>query len=129
MRPRNINFLFWGDLCWELGSRFRWLRSQIAEIFSSLQLFLIFKIQASRFCSSTFSSRCRTICLKTLSIYTYLIQMNAKRVQVTFNEEQWRIISKMKGFLGNTDADVVRNIVLAWLSEKSFISEAGKKRW
>nr|MDO8091512.1 CopG family transcriptional regulator [Candidatus Sigynarchaeota archaeon] len=54
--------------------------------------------------------------------------MKSKRVQVTFNDEQWNIILKMKGVLGESDADIVRNIVLAWLAEKSFISEAGKKK-
>ena len=54
--------------------------------------------------------------------------MQHKRVQVTFTEEQWNIMSKMKGSLGETDADLVRNIILAWLAEKSFISEAGKKK-
>lgn len=54
--------------------------------------------------------------------------MKSKRVQVSFTDEQWRIILKMKGTLGETDADIVRNIVLAWLSEKSFISEAGKRK-
>jgi hypothetical protein len=47
---------------------------------------------------------------------------------VTFNLKQWEIISKMKGSFGEADADIVRNIVLAWLAEKSFISEEGKKR-
>jgi len=54
--------------------------------------------------------------------------MESKRVQVTFNTDQWAIITKMKGSMGNTDADVVRNIVLAWLAEKSFISTEGKKK-
>jgi hypothetical protein len=54
--------------------------------------------------------------------------MNNKRVQVTFTEKQWQIISKMKGAFGDTDANLVRNIVLAWLSEKSFISDAGKNK-
>jgi len=54
--------------------------------------------------------------------------MKSKRVQVTFNLTQWEIISKMQGSFGNTDADIVRNIVLAWLAEKSFISEEGKKK-
>jgi len=54
--------------------------------------------------------------------------MNTKRVQVTFTEEQWQIISKMKGAFGDTDANLVRNVVLAWLSEKSFISDAGKNK-
>jgi len=55
-------------------------------------------------------------------------KMDTKRVQVTFNSEQWKIISKMKSSMGNTDADVVRNIVLAWLAEKSFISTEGKMK-
>lgn len=54
-------------------------------------------------------------------------KLNRKRVQVTFTDKQWEIISKMRGSLGETDADLVRNIILAWLSEKSFISEAGKR--
>ena len=54
--------------------------------------------------------------------------MKNKRVQVTFTDEQWKIMSKMKGSLGETDADLVRNIILAWLAEKSFISEAGKNK-
>lgn len=68
------------------------------------------------------------MCLNILSGNTYLIQMKSKRVQVTFNDEQWNIILKMKGSFGEYDADIVRNIVLAWLAEKSFISEAGKKK-
>jgi len=34
----------------------------------------------------------------------------------------------MKGSLGDSDANVVRNIVLAWLAEKSFISDAAKEK-
>jgi len=66
--------------------------------------------------------------LNTLYTNTYTIQMKSKRVQVTFNDKQWGIILKMKGSFGESDADIVRNIVLAWLAEKSFISEAGKKK-
>lgn len=51
-----------------------------------------------------------------------------KRVQVTFTAEQWGLISKLKGELGNTDAEISRNIVISWLSEKSFISTSVKKR-
>ena len=49
-----------------------------------------------------------------------------KRVQVTFTEEQWNVILKLKGIMGNSDADIVRNIVLTWLVEKSFIKDAIK---
>jgi len=52
---------------------------------------------------------------------------DAKRVQVTFTREQWELIEKFRGVLGNDDAEIVRNIVLSWLSEKSVITEAVKK--
>jgi len=45
----------------------------------------------------------------------------SKRVQVAFTEGQWRLLEKLRGEFGDGDADIVRNIVLAWLSEKSMI--------
>jgi predicted transcriptional regulator len=51
-----------------------------------------------------------------------------KRVQVTFSKDQWELITRLKDSFGNKDADVVRNIVLAWLAEKSIISENTKKK-
>jgi len=50
-----------------------------------------------------------------------------KRVQVTFTAEQWRLIERFKGVMGSDDAEVVRNIVLAWLSEKSVIASEVKR--
>jgi len=50
-----------------------------------------------------------------------------KRVQVTFTDEQWKLIQKLKGILGSTDSEIVRNIVLAWLAEKSIISSILKE--
>lgn len=50
------------------------------------------------------------------------------KVQVSFTDEQWSIITKIKGALGNTDAEVVRNIVLAWMAEKSLISTSAKQK-
>ena len=50
-----------------------------------------------------------------------------KRVQVSFTEEQWEVIEGMKDTLGDSDADVVRNIVIAWLAEKSFITQHVKE--
>ncbi|MGC8988363.1 CopG family transcriptional regulator [Infirmifilum sp.] len=49
-----------------------------------------------------------------------------KRVQVTFTEEQWSLIERLKGVMGSGDAEVVRNIVLSWLAEKSMVSSAVK---
>lgn len=51
-----------------------------------------------------------------------------KRVQVTFNQSQWNLIEKLRGEFGEKDADIIRNIVLAWLAEKSFISSTVKKK-
>jgi len=38
-----------------------------------------------------------------------------KRVLVTFTAEQWESLKSMKGELGRSDADIVRNIVVFWL--------------
>lgn len=54
--------------------------------------------------------------------------MATKRIQVSFTEKQWELLEKFKGELGESDADIVRNIVISWLSEKSFISSTIKKR-
>jgi len=40
--------------------------------------------------------------------------------------EQWNIIKQLKGIMGNEDAEIVRNIVLAWLAEKSIIGSQVK---
>lgn len=51
-----------------------------------------------------------------------------KRIHLTFTEEQWNIIEKFRGVLGHSDAELVRNMVLAWLSEKSMISTEIKNK-
>lgn len=59
----------------------------------------------------------------------YVIQMSKKkRVQVAFTESQWNLLEKLRGEFGDGDADIVRNIVIAWLSEKSFISTTVKNK-
>jgi hypothetical protein len=52
---------------------------------------------------------------------------DTKRVQVSFTQDQWELIENLKGNMGNTDADAVRNIVISWLAEKSFISSSVKE--
>lgn len=54
--------------------------------------------------------------------------MPRKRVQVAFTHDQWKLIEKFRGEFGDGDADIVRNIVLAWLAEKSFISTIAKSK-
>ena len=51
-----------------------------------------------------------------------------KKVQVTFSNGQWKLVEKMKGVLGDTDSEVVRNIVLAYLSEKSYVKDEVLKK-
>lgn len=50
----------------------------------------------------------------------------SKRVQVSFTKRQWSLIKNFQGEMGLSDSEIVRNIVLAWLSEKSFISTVVK---
>jgi len=49
-----------------------------------------------------------------------------KRVMITLDEEQYRIIQSLKG-MGTKDAEIVRNILIAYLSEKSYIKNASLK--
>ena len=53
---------------------------------------------------------------------------HTKRVQVSFTNKQWELIKSLEGELGNSDSDIVRSIVVSWLTEKSFISTTVKKR-
>lgn len=46
-----------------------------------------------------------------------------KKVQVTFPDGLWKLIERLKGILGDNDSEIVRNIVLAYLSEKSYVKE------
>ena len=51
----------------------------------------------------------------------------AKKIQVVFTDEQWAVIDKLRGMMGESDADLVRNISITWLSEKSMIKPRGGK--
>jgi len=50
------------------------------------------------------------------------------KIQVTFSKDQMNILRQFKGTIGENDAEIVRNIVLSWLAEKSFISEVVKSK-
>jgi len=49
-----------------------------------------------------------------------------KRIMVTLDDEQYRILKQLKGF-GHKDAEVIRNIVIAYLSEKSYLKKAAEE--
>jgi hypothetical protein len=51
-----------------------------------------------------------------------------RKVQVTFSDGQWKVIEKLRGTIGDTDSEIVRNIVISYLSEKSYIKEEAINR-
>lgn len=46
-----------------------------------------------------------------------------KRIMVTLDADQYKIVRGLKGF-GKKDAEIIRNIVIAYLSEKSYMKAA-----
>jgi hypothetical protein len=50
-----------------------------------------------------------------------------RKVQVTFSDGQWKLIGKLKGTIGDTDSEVIRNVVISYLSEKSYVKEEALK--
>jgi len=52
--------------------------------------------------------------------------VKSKRVQVSFTKRQWKMIEMLRGEMGDNDADIIRNVVLAWLAEKSFVTDTTK---
>jgi len=51
-----------------------------------------------------------------------------RKVQVTFANGQWKLVEKLRGTIGDTDSEIVRNIVIAYLSEKSYVKEETLKK-
>jgi hypothetical protein len=49
--------------------------------------------------------------------------LSARLVLVTLDQEQIEILRNLKGF-GTKDAERIRNILIAYLSEKSYIKKA-----
>lgn len=47
----------------------------------------------------------------------------SKKVQVTFSDGQWGVIKKLHGLIGDNDAEIVKNIVISYLSEKSYFKD------
>lgn len=54
--------------------------------------------------------------------------VKSKRVQVSFTIKQWNMIEMLRGEMGDNDADIIRNVVLAWLAEKSFVTDTTKQK-
>lgn len=41
-----------------------------------------------------------------------------EKIPITFNSEQINLIEKHMGIMGNTKAEIIRNIVINWLLQK-----------
>ena len=52
---------------------------------------------------------------------------NAKRVSISLDEEQIKLLEFVKGF-GTKDAEKVKNILMSYLSEKGYLVEFNKKK-
>lgn len=51
-----------------------------------------------------------------------------KRILVSLPEGIWKIISNdLKGKIGESDSEIVRNIVIAYLSEKGYLTKGERK--
>lgn len=52
----------------------------------------------------------------------------SRKIQVSFSDRQVELLSLFKGEFGDSESEIIRGIVLAWLSEKSFITTIVKNR-
>lgn len=52
----------------------------------------------------------------------------SKKVQVSFSDKQITLLNELKGEFGNSEAEVVRAIVIAWLAEKGLLQSSVESR-
>ncbi len=50
----------------------------------------------------------------------------AKRVSISIDKEQEKLLAQLKG-MGSKDAEKVKNVLLAYLSEKGYLEKFNKK--
>jgi hypothetical protein len=48
----------------------------------------------------------------------------SRKILVSFTKDQYALIQRFEGTLGSSMAEVVRNICLAYLSEKSYLKDS-----
>ncbi len=51
----------------------------------------------------------------------------AKRVSISLDKEQQKLLNSVKGF-GKKDAEKVKNIFMAYLSEKGYLEKFNKRK-
>lgn len=52
----------------------------------------------------------------------------SRKILVSFTIEQYRMIQRFEGRMGSSMAEVVRNLVLAYLSEETYLKDDLLKR-
>ena len=78
-------------------------------------------------CTQSFINLCVLYVFMVCALKRHGERSRVKRVQVTFTGEQWSLVERFRGVMGNDDAEIVRNIVLTWLTEKSVVTESVKR--
>ncbi|MFH0971112.1 MAG: CopG family transcriptional regulator [Candidatus Micrarchaeota archaeon] len=52
-----------------------------------------------------------------------------EQINIRLTKEQREIVKMLVGVMGGTEAEVIRSIFLAWLSDKGVLSDVIKRRW
>jgi hypothetical protein len=52
---------------------------------------------------------------------------NSEQLNVKLTKKQKAILGSLVGIMGGTEAEVLRSIFMAWLSEKNIINELAKE--
>lgn len=52
----------------------------------------------------------------------------AKKIQVSFNDRQIEVINELRDEFGDSESEVVRTIVMIWLSEQGLLQASFAKR-
>ena len=47
--------------------------------------------------------------------------VHLKRIMVNFTDEQWTVLERFRGLFGNTDSEIVKYVLMSYLSEKTYI--------
>jgi len=106
-------------------------QKQTIKTFRNLPLKIFAHIPHCRGCGLAWQiGKAYIFCVYNVFLVCYLggSKNVVKRVQVSFTKGQWQLIERFKATMGDADADIVRNIVLAWLAEKSIITSDVKHK-
>jgi len=48
--------------------------------------------------------------------------------KMLIKHEQWSILKKFRGIFGNSDSEIVKYVVMSYLSEKTFVKQEIEKK-